>query len=62
MSLPDPTYVMSEIMAKPEWYLAWRLSEVDNDNAPIGWSRYITMASWLLQRFYLREKPEGPKL
>jgi hypothetical protein len=40
----DPTYVKQEIDANPTWKLAWRLSELDNDDAPIGWGRYITIA------------------
>jgi len=51
----DPTYVKAEIEANPVWALAWRLSEVDNDNAPIGWWRYITIARWLLETFTLTE-------
>ncbi len=52
----DPTYVRAEIDANPTWALAFRLSEVDNDNAPIGWGRYIGLASWLLATFNMREK------
>jgi hypothetical protein len=52
----DPTYVHTEIQANPIWSLAWRLSEVDNDNAPIGWSRYINIARHLLVTFELTEK------
>lgn len=56
----DPTYVRAEIDANPTWRLAFRLSEFDNDNAPIGWSRYIPMARWLMQNFNMtpKEKPE----
>jgi hypothetical protein len=53
--MTDPTYVKAEIEANPEWYLAWRLSEVDNDNAPIGWFRYISLAKWLLSTFEMKE-------
>ena len=49
--MTDPTYVKSEINAQPKWALAFRLSEVHNDDAPIGWSRYISLASWLLENF-----------
>lgn len=52
----DPTYVHEEINANPIWRLAWRLSEVHNDNAPIGWSHYIGLASWLLQTFKMEER------
>ena len=56
----DPTYVMAQIDANPVWRLAWRLSEADNDNAPIGWSRYIALASWLLRTFNMKEKAWPP--
>lgn len=52
----DPTYVQAEIDAKPEWKLAFRLSEFDNDNAPIGWARYIQMAEWLIRNFDMTPK------
>lgn len=56
--LPDPTYVREQIEADPKWALAFRMSEVDNDDAPIGWYRYVPLASWLLYRFELTEKKE----
>lgn len=56
--MPDRTYVRAEIDANPTWRLAWRLSEVDNDNAPIGWSRYIPLARWLLSTFRMQERPK----
>lgn len=31
--------------------LAWYLSEIHNDAAPIGWQRYRGMAALLLRRF-----------
>lgn len=40
----DPTYVQQEIDAKPEWKIAFILSELYNDNAPIGWSKFIPAA------------------
>ena len=51
----DPTYVKAEIDANPDWALAFRMSEVDNDNAPIGWFRYVTLACWVRRNFV--EKP-----
>lgn len=54
----DPTYVQDEINAKPNWTLAFRLSEVHNDNAPIGWSNYIGLASWLLSNFDMTPKDQ----
>jgi hypothetical protein len=44
----DPTYVKSQIEDNPEWYLAWTLSEIQNDQAPIGWSKYIWIAKCLM--------------
>lgn len=52
----DPTYVKNEIEANPIWKLAFRLSEVDNDNAPIGWGRYISLARWLIETYEMKEK------
>jgi hypothetical protein len=52
----DPTYIKSEIESNPIWKLAWWLSEIENDNAPIGWSRYINLASSLLRKFEMKEK------
>jgi len=57
---PDPTYVKAQIDADPVWQLAFRLSEVDNDNAPIGWFRYTPLARWLLETFDLKEKRQQP--
>lgn len=55
--VPDPTYIKGEIDANPAWKLAFELSEVDNDHAPIGWFRYIHIAAWLLNEFELVPKP-----
>ena len=54
--MADPTYVMEEIEADPEWELAFVLSEIENDNAPIGWSRYIGKAKCLLAHFDIKKK------
>jgi hypothetical protein len=52
----DPTYVTAEIQANPVWAFAFRLSEIDNDNAPLGWSRYLPLARWLLATFEMTER------
>ena len=52
----DPTCIRKEITANPRWALAFRLSEVHNDNAPIGWGGYISLATWLLTNFEMKEK------
>ena len=44
-----------EIDADPIWKLAFLMSEIDNDLAPIGWSRYIHLAE-NLQRIYKMEE------
>jgi hypothetical protein len=48
--MSDPTYVKSEIDANPTWKLAFELSEIDNDNAPIGWFKYIHLANHVIKR------------
>lgn len=58
--MTDPTYDRNVIEANPEWKLAFRLSEFDNDHAPIGWFRYCSMARWLLQNFDMTEKSGEP--
>jgi hypothetical protein len=47
----DPTYIKASINANPEWKLAFWLSEIDNDNAPLGWSKYIMMAKLIIMKF-----------
>lgn len=53
---PDPTYVRAEIDANPVWQLAFRLSEVHNDHAPLGWSHYIGLADWLIQHYTMHPR------
>lgn len=38
--------------------LAHLLSEMHNDNAPIGWGAYITLARYTLDKFDLVERPK----
>ncbi len=52
----DPTYIQSEIAAKPEWKLAFLISEHLNHDAPIGWSTYIFLALALLRVYVPKEK------
>lgn len=52
----DPTYNQTEIRANPEWDLAFVLSEIRNDDAPIGWSKYISTARSLLAVFRIQRK------
>lgn len=59
--MADPTYVMEEICTDPVWQLAFSLSEIQNDNAPIGWSKYIYVAECLLANYDItrKEKDNG---
>lgn len=57
--MKDPTYVKIEIDANPVWKLAFFLSELDNDNAPIGWSKYINIAGGILAKYDIT--PKQPK-
>ena len=51
----DPTYVKEEIENNLEWNLAFVLSEMLNDSAPLGWSRYIWIAKALMKKFEIKE-------
>lgn len=52
----DPTYVKKDIEANPVWQVAFDLSEILNDRAPLGWSRYITTARCLLALYDMKRK------
>jgi hypothetical protein len=54
--MKDPTYVREEIESNPEWELAFTMSEIDNDNAPIGWGRYIPLAHGILANYEVNRK------
>lgn len=41
----DPTYDKAEIDANPAWKLAFWMSELFNDDAPLGWSAFISSAT-----------------
>ncbi len=58
--MTDPTYNKDEIRANPEWDLAFVLSEIQNDAAPIGWSKYILAARCLLAAFEIKRKETAP--
>ena len=57
--MSDPTYVREEIDENPEWKVAFVLSEILNDNAPLGWSKYIGTAKWLLAAFEIKPREEA---
>lgn len=52
----DPTYDIREIEKNPEWDVAFVLSEIYNDDAPLGWSKYIDAAKCLLATFEIKRK------
>jgi hypothetical protein len=54
--MEDPTYNKAVIDANPAWALAFSLSEIENDNAPIGWSKYIFTAECLLSNWDIKRK------
>lgn len=59
--MTDPTYNREEIDANPVWRAAFILSEFYNDNAPIGWSRYIRGAEAVLAATVKPPKPSPCK-
>jgi len=52
----DPTYIKEEINKNPAWELAFTLSEIQNDNAPIGWGEYIWVAENILNNYDVKRK------
>lgn len=52
----DPTYSTDAINANPVWQLAFSLSEIQNDAAPLGWSKYIWVAECLLANYEVKRK------
>lgn len=52
----DPTYCIADIEENPVWQLAWTLSEIMNDNAPLGWSKYIWVVECLMNHFTITPK------
>jgi hypothetical protein len=53
----DPTYDRGEIDANPEWQLAFSLSEIMNDNAPLGWGKIYPCGQIAARK--LRDQTEG---
>lgn len=52
----DPTYNKEEIKKNKVWHIAWVLSEIRNDSAPLGWGSYISTAECLLGTFDIKVK------
>jgi len=57
--MSDPTYRTDLINQNPVWKLAHLLSELLNDQAPIGWGRYIGTAKCLLDAYDMQPKKRG---
>src|SRR5882672_192097 len=60
--MEDFTYVKEQIESKREWALAFKLSEVHNDNAPLGWTNYIELATWLFSHYNMADITKRPIL
>jgi hypothetical protein len=56
LQMQDPTYVKELIEDNEIWRLAFLMSEIDNDNAPVGWGKYIHLARYLLDKYELKLK------
>lgn len=54
--MSDPTYEREKIEANPEWDVAFTLSEIFNDSAPLGWGKYIGRAQCLLAAYDMTKK------
>ena len=54
--MKDPTYNLKDIKENPEWDLAFALSEIRNDGAPLGWGSYIITARCLLSLYDIKPK------
>ena len=56
--MTDPTYDRAEIENNPVWELAFTISEIHNDNAPLGWGRYKYLAECLLHHYDIKRRTE----
>lgn len=54
----SPTYDSKEIDENPIWELAFIISEILNDNAPLGWGQYIPLAESIIANGYSRRTDE----
>lgn len=54
--MPDPTYNKNMIDTDPIWKLAFEMSEMDNNYAPLGWGQYIHLATLIFSKYELRKK------
>jgi hypothetical protein len=56
--MTDPTYDPDEIESNPVWQLAFSMSELDNDVAPIGWITYAPLARGILDNYHVTKKED----
>ena len=54
--MKDPTYVRKDINNNPAWKLAFIMSELVNDGAPIGWGNYIILAEGIIAHYDMKER------
>lgn len=52
----DPTYDTNEIKKNEAWHVAWVLAQIKDDDAPIGWAKWIPTAECLLATFKITPK------
>lgn len=46
----DPTYDKEQIRLNGTWGIAFIISEMVNDSAPIGWGKYIPLAKEVIDK------------
>jgi hypothetical protein len=52
----DPTYDRTKIRANPVWELAFVMSEIEYDAAPMGWGNYLSLAEGIMANFEVTPK------
>lgn len=48
--MSDPTYNRDIIRSNGVWEIAYIISQMLDDNAPIGWSKYIPLAEEVVNK------------
>jgi len=59
--MQDPTYDREVISKNGIWNIAFTISEMVNDMAPIGWSKYVPIAEKTVKEASLGPLPEDIK-
>lgn len=54
--MPDPTYDQEKLNCNGVWHIAFIISEMVNDGAPIGWSKYIPIAEDAIKQAQEKEQ------